>query len=408
MTADLHFDVLIVGAGLVGGAMACALAEHPACEALSIGLIEASEPAASPSGTEFDPRVVALTHASQELLEDIGIWHDVLRQRACAYERMHVWDAEGTGDIQFDASEVQRECLGHIVENSVITSLLWRKMQDHPGIELLHPAQLSQLSHNPRDGASLIELADGRSVAAKLLIAADGAHSKVRGILNMETREWDYGHSAIVSTVTTSEPHQFTAWQRFLEIGPLAFLPLQVGSQADFDEYHSSIVWSAKTEVAQELMALSDEAFCQRLGDAFEGRLGDVTAVAKRFSFPLRQRHAKEYILPGVALIGDAAHTIHPLAGQGVNLGFLDVIALSEEIIRACRRDLPLNEPSILKRYQRNRKWHNLGMMAVMEGFKTLFGSDDLPLRWLRNEGMRRVNNLGALKNLIVKQAMGL
>ena len=407
-TVDLNFDVVIVGAGLVGASMACSLATHPDCEGLSIALIEAAEPSEPYSGDNFDPRVVALTHASRELLESVGIWGDVKNHRVCAYTDMHVWDADGTGQIHFDAREVQQDCLGHIVENSIITSLLWQRMQQLDRITLLHPAKLDKIYHNASAGNCTIALEDGRNVNSRLLVAADGANSRVRSLLSMETREWDYGHNAIVCTVKTERPHQFTAWQRFLETGPLAFLPMQVGNVAEFDEHHSSIVWSAKTDVADYLMGLPDEAFKEKLGEAFEGKLGTIEHVSKRFSFPLRQRHAKDYILPGGALAGDAAHTIHPLAGQGVNLGFLDVMALRDEIARACRRSLPADEPSILKRYQRNRKWHNLAMMSVMEGFKTLFGSDELPLRWMRNEGMRRLNNLGVLKNLIVKQAMGL
>lgn len=408
VTPDLHFDVVIVGAGLVGASMACSLALHPDCADLSIAVIEAAEPGQPYSGDNFDPRVVALTHASQELLETAGVWQQVLEHRACAYTDMHVWDADGTGEIHFDAREVQRDCLGHIVENSIITSLLWQRLQQLEQITVLHPVKLDKIHHNASAGQCAIVLDDGRCISSQLLVAADGANSRVRTLLKMATRQWDYGHNAIVCTVKTQKPHQFAARQRFLDTGPLAFLPMQVDANAEFDEYHSSIVWSASTDVAQYLMDLPDAVFREKLTDAFEGRLGDVEHVSQRYSIPLRQRHAIDYIMPGVALVGDAAHTIHPLAGQGVNLGFLDVMALRDEIARACHRGLPMDEPSILKRYQRNRKWHNLAMMAVMEGFKTLFGSDQLPLRWARNEGMRRVNNLGALKNLIVKQAMGL
>lgn len=407
-TADLYFDVVIVGAGLVGASMACSLALSPECEGLSIAVIEASEPVQPYEGDNFDPRVVALTHASRELLESVGIWEQIQAHRACAYTDMQVWDADGTGQIHFDAREVQQDCLGHIVENSIITSALWQRLQQLEQVTVLHPAKLEKIHHNASAGNCTLLLEDGRSVSSQLLVAADGANSRVRSLLKVETREWDYGHNAIVCTVKTRQPHQFTAWQRFLETGPLAFLPMQLAADAEFDEYHSSIVWSATSDVAGYLMDLPDDAFREKLCEAFEGQLGAVDQVSQRYSIPLRQRHAKDYTLPGVALVGDAAHTIHPLAGQGVNLGFLDVMALRDEIIRACVRGLPMDEPSILKRYQRNRKWHNLAMMGVMEGFKSLFGADHLPLRWIRNEGMRRVNNLGALKNLIVKQAMGL
>jgi 2-octaprenylphenol hydroxylase len=403
--SSLTFDVVIVGAGLVGATMACALAGSDHCKNLSVAIIEAYAPA-SPA-EEYDPRVVALTQASQQLLNSVGVWNDVVMKRACAYTNMDVWDADGTGQIQFDCRDVQQNYLGHIVENSVITQLLWERLQELPQITLLHPAALTEL-HNNSDGSCHITLEDGRLITSQLLVAADGANSKIRQLLGIETREWDYGHNAIVTTVKTQNPHQFTAWQRFLSTGPLAFLPLQRDANAHREEFYSSIVWSAESDYANHLMTLTDSEFMACLGEAFEYKLGPVTEVAKRYSFPLRQRHAIDYIQAGVVLIGDAAHTIHPLAGQGVNLGFLDVQALFTEIERACERDLPLTEPSILRRYQRNRKSDNLGMMSVMEGFKALFAGNDLPVRWLRNEGMRRLNNISLLKSAIIKQAMGL
>lgn len=405
-TSALQFDVVIVGAGLVGATMACAIAVNQSCQSLRIAVIETLEPIA-PSEA-FDPRVVALTQASQKLLDEVGVWQGVLAERACAYTNMDVWDAEGTGRIQFDCHEVQQNHLGHIVENSVVTKLLWQRLKQLPQITVLHPAALVDWQRHDYDSGGEIVLSDGRQLTTALLIAADGANSNVRKLLNMATREWSYDHDAIVTTVKTQKPHQFTAWQRFLSTGPLAFLPLQEATQQNDQEYYSSIVWSADKDCAKQLMLLSDAEFKVALADAFEYKLGEVVAVAKRYSFPLKQRHAVDYIKANVALIGDAAHTIHPLAGQGVNLGFLDVQALATEIARACDRDLSPAEPSVLRRYQRNRKSDNLGMMSIMEGFKFLFGRDELPVRWLRNEGMRKLNSLGLLKSAIVKQAMRL
>ena len=253
-----------------------------------------------------------------------------------------------------------------------------------------------------------VYLDDERQLVAPLLVGADGAHSKVRQLAAFETREWNYDHNAIVTTVRTEKSHAYTAWQRFLKTGPLAFLPLHCESNGAMDSHYSSIVWSVETDVAKQLMALDDQAFCNRLGKDFEYQLGNVVHAAKRYSFPLRQRHATDYVQPHIALIGDAAHTIHPLAGQGVNLGLLDVVALTQEIVRAKNRQLPLSEFATLRRYQRARAGNNLGMMMAMEGFKRLFGARDLTLRWLRNVGLNQVNNLPALKNLMIKQAMGL
>ena len=221
----------------------------------------------------------------------------------------------------------------------------------------------------------------------------------------MDTREWDYRQQAIVCTVKTQHSHRATAWQSFLSSGPLAFLPLR---SAAGDDHHCSIVWSADTARAEQLMALDDQAFAEALERGLESRLGKIEFVDKRHAFPLRQRHARDYTQPGLALVGDAAHSIHPLAGQGVNLGLLDAAVLAEEILRAGERQVDLYDPSLLQRYQRRRAANNLGMMALMEGFKRLFGETALPVRWLRNVGMSMVDSAGPAKNLIAEQAMGL
>jgi len=407
--ASLHYDLVIIGAGMVGSAMACALASDSRSKNIRIAVIEAGGPPRLPPEGQFDPRVVALTHASKKLLDSIRVWDTISLQRACPYTDMHVWDADGTGNIHFDCRDVQRSELGHIVENSLITSTLLQKLAHLQQVDLLQPACLESLERDAKNGSPVLQLEDGRQVHASLVIAADGAHSKLRQLADFRTREWDYDHQAIVTTVKTEKPHQHTAWQRFMGSGPLAFLPLEDEWQ-DYNSgaHNSSIVWSCKPELAAELMALDDAEFAVRLGQAFEYKLGEIESVAQRYSFPLRQRHAIDYIKPGVVLIGDAAHTVHPLAGQGVNLGLLDVCALRDEIFRACERDLPLTEQSILRRYQRSRKTHNLAVMGLMEGFKRLFGANNITLRWARNEGMRQLNNLSNLKSEVIKQAMGL
>lgn len=421
-----YYDVIIIGAGLVGSAMACALAADPRGEALRIAVVEAAGEPEVFSGTAFDPRVVALTHTSQDLLTSVGAWELIRQHRVCPYTDMEVWDADGTGSIHFDSREVHRPCLGHIVENGAATAALLQRLAAYPQITLVRPARVKHLLRLEDNRGLQVLLEDGGKLTGALLLAADGGHSKVRELANLATREWHYGHDAIVTTVRTEQSHQFTAWQRFLPTGPLAFLPLQTAGEQNLDEqglgnyqalgsqqhgvdsHYSSIVWSVSSELTADLMALSEDDFARQLGLAFEHRLGAVTDVAQRFSFPLRQRHAVDYIQPNLALLGDAAHTIHPLAGQGVNLGFLDVCAMRDEILRACERQLPLSDYFILKRYQRARKSHNLAMMGVMEGFKRLFGANQLPVRWLRNEGMRQLNNVPLLKNAVVKQAMGL
>lgn len=403
--ADRDFDIVVVGAGMVGASFAALAAGSSWGQSLRIGVLEASFFVMPDLSDSFDPRVVALTETSRQLLEDVGVWKQIADRRVCPYRRMAVWESDGTGHIEFDCSEVRQPSLGHIVENALIVQALLQRLAALPNVELLCPAQVTGLQRYADREGVVIGLADGSTVSTRLVAAADGARSKVRDLCELPLRQWDYGHQAIVTTVTTEKVHDFTARQRFLPEGPLAFLPLR---DEQGDCHRCSIVWSQQAEKATELMALNDAEFCSALTQAGDRCLGEVVAVDKRYCIPLWQRHAVDYVLPGIALLGDAAHTIHPLAGQGVNLGFQDVLVLAEEVQRSLSRDLSPGELNGLQRYQRRRKPHNLGMMATMEGFKRLFESQTLTLRLLRNDGMKLANQLGPVKNLLVRQAMGL
>jgi 2-octaprenylphenol hydroxylase len=293
--------------------------------------------------------------------------------------------------------------LGHIVENRVVTAALHKRLQSEQRVALYAPATLQSLGQVHGDTVS-VTLEDGMALSAHLLVGADGALSRVRELAGFETREWDYGHHALVATVQLQESHQDTAWQRFTEHGPLAFLPLGGSGQENF----ASIVWSSDPTHSSALMAMDDCEFSERLARDFEHRLGAVLAVSSRNSFPLRQRHATDYVLPGIALVGDAAHTIHPLAGQGINLGLQDVLALSEELLAGSARGLSPGDLLLLQRYQRRRKSDNLLMMTAMDGFKHLFSQRALPVRFLRNTGMRMLDHLPGIKHRIMRHAMGL
>ena len=397
------YDVLVVGAGMVGAAFAALLGNSPQGQQLKIGIIEA-RPFKAPQGDGFDPRVVALTEASRRMLDEVQAWPTIAAGRVCPYLQMRVWDADGTGMVEFHSDEIRQPNLGHIVENSAILSALLQRIAEIDNIELICPASVQAVAQMPCGGIQ-VALEGGGELRTRLLVAADGALSRVRELAGLRLREWSYNHGAIVTTVTTEHAHDFIARQRFMASGPLAFLPLQSESG---DTHYCSIVWSQQTEAAEHLMALNDEAFCRALGQASEYCLGNIVAVEKRFSFPLRQRHATDYTRPGIALVGDAAHTIHPLAGQGVNLGFQDILVLAEEIEQALVKGLSPGDTLVLSRYQRRRKPQNLGMMAVMEGFKRLFEEQALPVRLLRNLGMNHVNSVAPLKNQIVRRAMGL
>lgn len=394
-------DIAIVGGGLVGSALACLLARNAATRDLRIALIEAQQAPEMVTASGFDPRVVALTEKSRTLLDNCGVWPAVAAKRVSAYRAMEVWDAEGTGRIQFDCADVQQPNLGHIVENSVIVTALLEQVNQLENIELQCPVTVQKA--DCLGDQILLTLDDGSAISSKLLVAADGANSRIRQSFDFATREWDYGHSAVVTTIKTTKPNQQTAWQRFMPSGPLAFLPLNDNG----DLHYSSIVWSQKTDEAERLMALDDAAFCAELSRASEHCLGDVVTVDKRYAIPLRQRHATDYVKQRVALIGDAAHTIHPLAGQGVNIGFADVAVLADEIGRAARRNLDFGDLHCLEKYQRRRKPDNLATMAAMEGFKRLFAAEAPPLRLLRNLGMSGVNQITPLKNELIRLAMG-
>lgn len=392
----MQADLIIVGAGMVGSALALALKNSP----LKIILIDGSDltPVAMAADAPYEPRVSALSMASQRILQRLGAWDGVAQRRMSPYRDMCVWDGSGTGQVHFSAASVHADTLGHIVENRVVQDALLEALL---GTDVCLLAK-ARLEHMRRSGDGwLLTLADGRQLRAPLVVAADGAHSMVRRLQGCATREWDYLHHAIVTSVRCAQPHQHTAWQRFTDQGPLAFLPLP-------DPHWCSIVWSSTPEHVQNLMTLDDQAFAGALGDAFEQRLGSVLQVDQRFSIPLRQRHAKRYVEPGLVLIGDAAHVIHPLAGQGVNLGFLDAAVLAEVLLHAQARAEDLADVRVLSRYERRRMPHNMGMMAAMEGFERLFQSNWLGLRLLRNLGLRQVDPSASAKALFVRQALGL
>jgi len=412
------YDIVVVGGGLVGASLVLALAERGLriavldTQPLSRQHWQREEPQAGLD--HFDPRVSAITPASQRFLDSLGVWDAVLERRASPYTDMHVWEADGTGSIHFAAGDIHCEALGHIVENAVLLAALHERLHGVSGVELLAPVSLESLERLPVPGPldadqsrTVLTLADGRSLRARVLVAADGANSRVRELAGFKLSEWDYEHHAIVTTVRTGLPHQRTAAQRFMDDGVLAFLPLQTAPGVD-DQHYCSIVWSVLPERAAKLMLQSDVEFAGALEVAIESRFGQIEHVDQRFSVPLRQRHARHYVQEGIALIGDAAHTIHPLAGQGVNLGFQDASALASQLLQALARQDEPGSLQVLRRYQRQRIGHNLGMMWVMEGFKRLYADQALPLRWLRNAGMAGLDRTVLLKSRIMRSAMGM
>ncbi|HEV2332502.1 MAG TPA: UbiH/UbiF/VisC/COQ6 family ubiquinone biosynthesis hydroxylase [Gammaproteobacteria bacterium] len=389
-----NFDVVIVGGGVVGAALACALKDS----SLSIALLDTQPAAAFDPKAEVDLRVFALSRASRRILESVGAWEAIAAARVSPYREMHVWDARGEGSIHFDSAELGEPELGYIVENRLLQHALWAELEDRPQVTLLAPAQPEALSIT--DEAVTLGVSGGRRLKARLVVAADGAGSKTRAMAGIETEDAPYGQRAVVAHVQTELPHRETAWQRFLPTGPLAFLPLKDG--------RVSIVWSADEAEAERILALDDAAFCAALTEASAARLGEVHGTTQRVAFPLQRLHAREYVRPRFALAGDAAHALHPLAGQGVNLGLLDAAALAEVISAAARRGRDIGDMGVLRRYERWRKGDNLSMIFALDGFKRLFSNGNAPLTRLRNAGLRAVDGFTPLKHAFMRRAMGL
>ena len=405
--SEKKYDVVIVGAGLVGQAIAAALLlqqqQQNSRRPLSIALVDPariSQPVPAQSLTDYDLRVSALTAQTQQLLQDVGAWQHIPPQALSPYTEMKVWDGEGTGAVHFSAADLKVDNLGHIVENRQTLAAL-QQVLDDSAVSFIHQP-VRYLDNRDSAGNTPLVLENGETLLARLVVGADGALSRVRQWAGLATREWDYEHHAIVASVECEQPLAATAWQRFRQQGPLAFLPLAG------NEHFASIVWSTTPEEAEQLLALDDGAFSQALTEAFEGRLGQILSCSQRVAFPLRQRHAKDYWCDGVVLAGDAAHTIHPLAGQGVNLGFKDAAVLAEELVRGFNKGLDIGGAAVLARYQRRRQADNLATMAAMQGFKELFAAEAPLLRLLRNEGLRWFDKLLPVKQHVMQQAMGL
>ena len=392
-------DIVIVGAGMVGSLLAALLRDA----GLSIELLERGSVGAPDREDPFEPRVSALTRASENLIRHVGAWDAIAAIRACPYTRMEVWDGNGTGRIEFSARELGESHLGVMVENRLLQWSLTEVARAAPGVTLRIPAELQAMEKLPEGW--LLTLDSGEQLRTRLVVGADGARSVVRRLAGIGVREHDYGQRAIVTTVYTEQPHGDCARQRFAATGPLALLPLRThegGTQ------QCSIVWSQDEAEAQRLLALDDASFCRELGFAGEHALGAITGCDARYSFPLRAVHSERYTAEGLVLVGDAAHAIHPLAGQGVNLGLIDAAVLAEEVLRARGRELAWWGEDVLARYSRRRRAHNTLILNSMTAFKKLFGSEHPALVLARNLGLAASNALLPVKQEFARVAMGL
>lgn len=394
-----EYDVVIVGAGMVGALTAVLTAQ----KGLTVALIDKHSGRYTLSTPPaYDARVSAISKLSQTLLEEAGAWQRIAQDRLAPYHKMAVWDGLGDGYVDFDTHYQQGQTLGQLVENAVLCNALMKSVHDTRGIDLYFDD--SVVAQRQVDQGVEIDLASDRQLQGSVLVAADGANSQVRHQNGFETVEWDYGHHAIVTTVEIDQPHEGTAWQAFGEEGILAFLPLP---SVD-DKHYVSIVWSVAPSDAEQLVALEEADFCKRLTYAINRRFSALSITVPRMAIPLRQRHAKQYVQEGIALIGDAAHTIHPLAGQGANLGFADVSALVPILVKAHQRGETLGSMKVLRRYQRARMLDNIAMSASMEAFKRMFTTQQPIVVQLRNMGMKVCHSSSTIKRQLVAHASGI
>lgn len=379
-------DISIVGGGIIGLSTALGLSDYD----LNVSVFDTK--ALSLSENSENLRVYAINQGSIHLFEKLRVWDTIKKTRVGAYEKMHVWDEGSHGVLHFDCVEFAKAYLGYIIEENVIRNALLARLKTKENVRLLPETTLTDVETKED---SIILHGNNRLYKARLLLGADGANSWVKKQLAFNSHEKPYGHHALIATLTLEKSHEKTAWQIFTKHGPLAFLPLS-------DQHRCSIVFSANKEMINELMSLNDDLFCKAIKKLFQCKLGNVVKTSKRISFPLIERHTRQYVKPRVALLGDALHTIHPLAGLGVNLGLKDVADFL-----TCVGENPeeLDSFSTLRRYERMRKGHNSLVMKTMAGIKHMFSPQGMPSS-IRGAGMNFISNCMPLKKIIIQQAL--
>lgn len=400
MTADVKVDIAIVGAGMVGLTLANLLVK----QGKTIAIIDRNQVAAFEDHQEVQSRVTAVSPGSQAIFEYVGAWAAMAEKRVSAFTNMHVWDEEGDSNIQFNANDMDRNNLGHIVENFVIQTSLHEALQQQSNVEWFLP-ELIRKANTFQDHIE-VELESGTVISAKLLVGADGGRSTVRNLAEIAYSEKSYQQMGLVALIETEHSHENTAWQRFLSTGPLALLPVnQDAANNPKKNKQCSIVWSVSEDYADELMKLNEHEFADALTQASDMQLGNITLKSKCAAFPLISGQAESMVQPRIALVGDAAHALHPLAGQGANLGFTDAAVLAD-VLEQTERDI--GSLKVLRKYERARVGETQIMQTAMDSFVKVFGTNNRAVVAARNVALQTADSIQPVKKFFMKHAMGL
>ena len=389
---ETNFDVLICGGGMTGAGLASVLAQ----QGLKIAVFEAQQPDDFDLSQAFDLRISALGPQTRSVLKRTQAWQNIISMRACPYRQMRVWEMQGFGDITFHANQVNASELGHIVENRVTQLALWQVLDEMPEVTLLCPQK--PLKTYRKNATMYVETESGETFTGKLLVAADGGQSMVRQAFGIGVNRSQYQQACLVVGVNTELGQQDITWQRFTSTGPQAFLPLP--------GQHGSVVWYHQADEVRRLYQLSNAQLQAEIMAHFPQELGNIEVLSKSY-FNLQKQHAQSYVQDGLALIGDAAHIINPLAGQGVNLGFQDISSLDAVIAKSRAAGDEWWQAKALSEYQRQRMWSNRLMMQTMDAFYHGFSNDNTGLKWLRN-GTLALAKLAPIKRNVIRYAMGM
>lgn len=392
MSKNTNYDILIVGGGLAGLSMACLLGQR----GLKIACIDAADPAKKPQ----DFRTTAISFGSRKVLACAGIWDKIAE--TCAINDIHILDGSSSVLLEFLSAEVQNNTFGWIVDNHDLKSAMMTRMAELKNIDHIAPATVK--GFEVQDDHAAVSLENGKTLKGALIIGADGRNSSVRAFMNVRTRQWSYNQRAVICTAGHENPHDNIAVEHFFPEGPFAILPV---ADDEKGAHRSSVVFTEHGPEKNSLMKLSDEEFEAALAARFPARYGDIKLIGRRVSYPLGLVHAENYIAPRCVLVADAAHGIHPIAGQGLNLGFRDIDALDQILGAAYEKGEDIAAFALLETYQRRRRPDNMAMVAVTDGLNRLFSNNIFPFRVLRRAGLRAVSRLRPAKQFFMKQAMG-